>query len=154
MREKLKNSRLTASYFNRYSQLLHHCTHLDPAQVSYSPRVHSVAHMLLVTEAQGGDAGQYRCTARNEVGSGFLFLLSDIERSNENFDADQRSHCSGNYDSDDDVLTTIRPSWDDDGEDDCDDDGDDDCDDDHHPTQVGELSVTLHLQVEPPLVVG
>ena len=36
-------------------------------QVSYSPRVHSVAHMLLVTEAQGGDAGQYRCTARNEV---------------------------------------------------------------------------------------
>ena len=40
-------------------------------QVSYSPRVHSVAHMLLVTEAQGGDAGQYRCTARNEV----FFLL-------------------------------------------------------------------------------
>ena len=40
-------------------------------QVSYSPRVHSVAHMLLVTEAQGGDAGQYRCTARNEV----VFLL-------------------------------------------------------------------------------
>ena len=29
--------------------------------------MHSVAHMLLVTEAQGGDAGQYRCTARNEV---------------------------------------------------------------------------------------
>ena len=26
-----------------------------------------MAHMLLVTEAQGGDAGQYRCTARNEV---------------------------------------------------------------------------------------
>ena len=66
--------------------------------------------MLLVTEAQGGDAGQYRCTARNEVGSGFLFLLSDRERSNENFDADQRSHCSGNYDNDDDVLTTNRPS--------------------------------------------
>ena len=42
-------------------------------QVSYSPRVHSVAHMLLVTEAQGGDAGQYRCTARNEV-----VLLSNI----------------------------------------------------------------------------
>ena len=41
-------------------------------QVSYSPRVHSVAHMLLVTEAQGGDAGQYRCTARNEV---FCFHL-------------------------------------------------------------------------------
>ena len=37
------------------------------SKVSYSPRVHSVAHMLLVTEAQGGDAGQYRCTARNEV---------------------------------------------------------------------------------------
>ena len=32
--------------------------------VSYSLRVQSTAHMLLVTEAQAADAGQYRCTAR------------------------------------------------------------------------------------------
>ena len=45
------------------------------SKVSYSPRVHSVAHMLLVTEAQGGDAGQYRCTARNEVPDLYFWLF-------------------------------------------------------------------------------
>ena len=53
--------------------------------VSYNTRIHSVAHMLLIEDAKTVDGGQYRCTARNEM---------------------------------------------------------------------GELSVTLHLQVEPPLVVG
>ena len=53
--------------------------------VNYGPRLHSLAHMLLIESAQASDGGQYRCTARNEM---------------------------------------------------------------------GELSVTLHLQVEPPLVVG
>ena len=67
----------TLSWFHVNSNLLQ--------PVSYGTRIHSLAHMLLVEGAQASDGGQYRCTARNEM---------------------------------------------------------------------GELSVTLHLQVEPPLVVG
>ena len=67
----------TLSWFHVNSNLLQ--------PVNYGSRLHSLAHMLLVEEAQASDGGQYRCTARNEM---------------------------------------------------------------------GELSVTLHLQVEPPLVVG
>ena len=70
--------------------LSHHCSwfHVNSnllQPVSYNSRIHSMAHMLLLEDAQASDGGQYRCTARNEM---------------------------------------------------------------------GELSVTLHLQVEPPLVVG
>ena len=67
----------TLSWFHVNSNLLQ--------PVNYGPRLHSLAHMLLIEAAQASDGGQYRCTARNEM---------------------------------------------------------------------GELSVTLHLQVEPPLVVG
>ena len=74
------------SWFRVHSNLLQPVTSPGPAPgPAPPPRVHALAHLLVVEGAGPGDGGQYRCTARNEV---------------------------------------------------------------------GELSVTIHLQVEPPLVVG
>ena len=62
---------LCSSWFHVNSNLLQ--------PVSYGPRLRSVAHMLVVEDARPEDGGQYRCTARNEMGEISVTLHLQVE---------------------------------------------------------------------------